>query len=394
MIESLAIVVLLGLISNVIFEKIGLPGLLGMLLLGVFLGPFGLGILNPTLMEVAGDLRRLALIVILLRAGLGLGKKKLAQVGKPAFRMSFIPGLMEGFTVAFLSMKLFDLTFIEGGILGFIIAAVSPAVVVPLMLKFSQECLGTKKSIPTLILAGASVDDVVAITIFSTFLGLYSGKNMNIGVRLAGIPISIVLGILLGVVLGGILVVGFRRYHIRDTKKVLIIMGVAILLTSLESRLEGTVEVAALLGVMTIGFMILEFRPKVAHRLSEKFNKIWVLAEIVLFVLVGAQVNVMVAFHAGSKGLAVLIVGLIARSIGVLLSLIGTKLNKKERLFCLISYMPKATVQAAIGAVPLGYGVASGELILAIAVLSILVTAPIGAIAMRYGAPRLLEKEM
>lgn len=394
MITSLGIIMLLGMLAHMLFTRMKLPGLLGMLLLGILIGPYGLDWLDPMLMEVAGDLRRLALIVILLRAGLGISKDKLASVGSAAVRMGFIPGIFEGFTVALVSTKLLGFSFIEGGILGFIIAAVSPAVVVPLMLQFSHDKLGTNKNIPTLILAGASLDDIFAITIFSTFLGLYSGNHMNIGIQLAGIPISIILGILSGAIIGYILVVVFKKYHIRDTKKVMVIMGVAILLTSLEDLLEGTVEIAALLGVMTIGFIILELRPKVAHRLSAKFNKIWVLAEIILFVLVGAEVNTALAIDAGFVGIAIIATGLIARSVGTWISVMGTDLNWKERIFCVISYTPKATVQAAIGAVPLSYGVASGDLILAMAVLSIIITAPLGAIAMQFSSTRLLEKEI
>lgn len=394
MITSLGIIMLLGMVAHMLFTKMNLPGLLGMLLLGICIGPYGLDWLDPMLMEIAGELRRLALIVILLRAGLGISKDKLASVGSAAVRMGFLPGIMEGFTVAFVSTKLLGFSFIEGGILGFIIAAVSPAVVVPLMLQFSHDKLGTNKNIPTLILAGASLDDIFAITIFSTFLGLYSGNHMNIGIQLAGIPVSIILGILSGAIIGYILVRVFKKYHIRDTKKVMVIMGLAILLTSLEDMLDGTVEIAALLGVMTIGFIILELRPKVAHRLSAKFNKIWVLAEIILFVLVGAEVNTALAIDAGFVGIVILIAGLSARSIGTWISVMGTDLNWKERLFCVISYTPKATVQAAIGAVPLSYGVASGDLILAMAVMSIVITAPLGAIAMQFSSTRLLEKEI
>ncbi len=394
MITSLGIIMLLGMLAHMLFTRLKLPGLLGMLLLGILIGPYGLNWLDPMLMEVAGDLRRLALIVILLRAGLGISKDKLASVGSAAVRMGFIPGIFEGLAVAFISTKLLGFSFIEGGILGFIIAAVSPAVVVPLMLQFSHDKLGTNKNIPTLILAGASLDDIFAITIFSTFLGLYSGNHMNIGIQLAGIPVSIILGIISGAIIGYILVQVFKKHHIRDTKKVMIIMGVAILLTSLEDLLEGTVEIAALLGVMTIGFIILELRPKVAHRLSAKFNKIWVLAEIILFVLVGAEVNTALAVDAGAVGILIIVTGLVARSIGTWISVLGTDLNWKERIFCVISYTPKATVQAAIGAVPLSYGVASGDLILAMAVLSIIVTAPLGAIAMQFSSTRLLEKEV
>lgn len=393
MTTSIAIIILLGLILNYIFEKMKLPGLLGMLILGIVIGPYALNILDPGLLDISADLRKLALIIILLRAGLGIGKKNLKKVGKTALKMSFIPSLLEGFTVAFLAVKLFDISFIEGGILGFIVAAVSPAVVVPTMLNFIDHKIGTKKNIPTLILASASIDDVVAITIFTTFLGLYSGTQVNIGIQLLHIPISIALGIVIGLLAGLLLVYLFKKYHIRDTKKVLIIMGIAILLTSIETVLSGIVPVASLLGVMTIGFIILEKRELVAKRLASKFNKVWVLAEILLFVLIGSQVNIEVALNSGLKGLIIILIGLIFRSIGVFVSTLGTKLNVKERLFCAISYTPKATVQAAIGAIPLSLGIPSGELILAIAVLSIVTTAPLGLIGIRYGGNHLLEKE-
>lgn len=390
---SLAIIILLGLLANILFTKINLPGLLGMLLLGMILGPYVLDWISSDLLRVSADFRQIALIIILLRAGMGIGSDDLRKVGSPALKLSCIPGLFEGFTIAFLSTKVLGFSFIEGGILGFIIAAVSPAVVVPAMLDFQERRLGTNKGIPTLILAGASIDDVFAITIFTTFIGLYSGSHVNIGVQILNIPISIILGVILGTIIGFIMVRIFEKYHIRDTKKVLLILGSAILLTALEKFLKNSVEIAGLLGVMAIGFIILEKRPVVAKRLSHKFNKIWIFAEILLFVLVGAQVNISVAFNAGLNGLLIIFIGLIARSIGVIISLLGTNLNWKERLFCTIAYIPKATVQAAIGAVPLALGVKSGEIILAIAVLSILVTAPLGAIGIKATGKRLLKIE-
>jgi len=393
MTTSIALIILLGLILNYIFEKMKLPGLLGMLLLGIVLGPYVLNLLDADLLVISADLRKIALIIILLRAGLGISKSNLSKVGKTAIKMSFIPGLLEGFSIAFLAIAFFDLTFIEGGILGFIVAAVSPAVVVPSMLSFIENKIGTKKNIPTLILASASIDDVVAITIFTTFLGLYSGSKVNIGIQLLNIPISILLGIAIGFILGLLLVYLFKKLHIRDTKKVLIIIGIASLLTSLETMLSGIVPVASLLGVMTIGFVILEKREIVAKRLSIKFNKIWVFAELLLFVLIGSQVNIEVAFNSGLKGLLLILIGLSARSIGVFISLIGTDLNTKEKIFCAIAYIPKATVQAAIGAIPLSLGIPSGELILALAVLAIIITAPLGLIGIRYGGNHLLEKE-
>ena len=391
MATSLAIIIILGLIANTLFTKINLPGLLGMLILGIVIGPYVLDWVQPELLNVSSDFRLIALIIILLRAGLGISREDLNKVGSTAIKLSFIPGVIEGFFIAFLATKLLGFSFIQGGILGFIIAAVSPAVVVPLMLEFSEKGVGTNKSIPTLILAGASIDDVFAITVFTTFLGLYSGNKVSIGITVLSIPISIILGIGIGFLLGLVLVKIFKKYHIRDTKKVLYILGTAILLTTIETVLKSKFEIAALLGVMTIGFVILEKLPIVAKRLSIKFNKIWVFAEILLFVLVGAQVNISVALDAGAKGLIIIILGFLGRSIGVFISTFGSNLSFGERAFCAISYTPKATVQAAIGAIPLALGVQNGDVILAIAVLSILVTAPLGAIGIKFSAPRLLK---
>ncbi len=391
MTTSLAMMILLGLLTSYLFTRAKLPGLLGMLILGIVLGPHVLSWLEPDILNLSADLRKIALIIILLRAGLGISREDLRRVGPAAIRMSCIPGLVEGFTVAFVATWLFGLTFIEGGILGFILAAVSPAVVVPQMLDFMERGMGTDKGVPTLILAGSSIDDVFAITIFTTFLGLYGDSRVNIGLQVLSIPVSIVLGILLGLAMGLIMVGLFKRFPVRDTKKVLIILGSAILLTSIEAALKNTLEVAGLLGVMTIGFILLEKLPNVAKCQALKFNKIWIFAEILLFVLVGAQVNITVTFDAGLKGLLLIFAGLVGRSIGVLVSTLKTNLNFKERLFCVIAYLPKATVQAAIGAIPLGLGVPSGELILAIAVLSILITAPLGAIGIKISAPRLLR---
>lgn len=393
MLISLSIILLLGLLANTLFAKMKLPGLLGMLILGVLIGPYGFDWLEPDILKISPDIRKIALIIILLRAGLGISKNDLNRVGPTAIKLSCIPGIIEGFAIAFISSILLGFTFIEGGILGFIIAAVSPAVVVPQMLEYLEKGVGTNKGIPTLILAGASIDDVFAITIFTTFLGLYSGSQTNIGAQLLNIPISIILGVLLGALIGVILVVMFRKYHIRDTKKVLLILGCAIILIVLENFLKSKMEIAGLLGVMTIGFIILEMKPQVAKRLAQKFNKIWIFAEIFLFVLVGSQVNINVAIDAGLKGIVIIMVGLVARSIGVVISTLGTNLNWKERVFCIIAYVPKATVQAAIGAIPLGLGIGSGEVILAIAVLSIIITAPLGAIGIKLSAGRLLTVE-
>lgn len=389
---SLAIIILGGLAASLLFEKMKLPGLLGMLLLGILIGPYCFDLLGSEMLANSDDFRKIALIIILLRAGLGLKRAELQKVGGTALKLSCIPGIIEGFTIAFLSMGFLGFSFYQGGILGFIIAAVSPAVVVPLMLYFNEHKIGTNKNIPTLVLAGASIDDVFAIIIYSTFLGLYSGSQVNIGIQLLNIPLSVILGLIAGALIGILLVVLFNRYHIRDSKKVLLILAVAILLIGLQDALEDRVEIAGLLGVMAIGFIIMEKKPKLAARLGKKFNKVWILAEIILFVLVGAKVNIHVALDAGFVGLIIISIGLIARSIGVYISTIGSQLNRNERLFTMIAYAPKATVQAAIGAVPLAYGVESGELILAIAVLSIIVTAPLGAIAIKLGGKKLLHQ--
>lgn len=391
MATSLGIITVLGLLANALFKKIKLPGLLGMILVGILLGPYGLNIISEDMMMVSADFRKIALIVILLRAGFGISKEDLNKVGIKAIKLSTIPVVFEGLLIAFISMKLFGFSFSQGGILGFIIAAVSPAVIVPSMLEFIDRGLGREKAIPTMILAGASVDDVVAITIFSTFLGIYGGSNINIGIKILSIPVSILLGILLGGILGIVLIKVFQKYHIRDTKKVLYIIGAGILLTGLEDLFKSKVEIAGLLGVMTIGFIILQIMPKLGKRISVKLNKIWVFAEILLFVLVGAQVNVGLAIDAGGKGILLIFLGLIARSIGVFISLFGSNLNKKEKIFCILAYIPKATVQAAIGAIPLSLGVESGDLILSLAVLSIVITAPIGAILIHLTGEKLLS---
>ncbi|MBZ9636977.1 cation:proton antiporter [Clostridium sp. FP1] len=390
---SLAIIIILGLVFNKLFTALKLPGLLGMLILGVLLGPYGTNIISPDILKISPDLRKIALIIILLRAGLGIKKDTLNKVGVPALKMSCIPGIFEGLSIIFIASYVLGMSKIEAGMLGFIIAAVSPAVVVPPMLNFISRGKGEKKGITTIILAGASIDDVFAITIFSTFLGLYSGKNVNIPMKILDIPISILLGIALGVIVGIILTLIFKKYHMRDTKKTFILIASAIMLTGIEDVFKNIVPIASLLGVMTIGFILLEKYSKVANRLSLKLNKVWVIAEIFLFVLVGAQVNIYVAASSGLLGLIIIILGLVARSIGVLVSLMGTNLNAKERLFCVISYIPKATVQAAMGAVPLAAGVKSGEVILAIAVLSIFVTAPLGAIGIRIAGEKLLPED-
>ncbi|WP_454053186.1 cation:proton antiporter [Clostridium sp. Marseille-Q7071] len=393
MATSIALILLLGFIVNSIFNKIKLPGLLGMLILGVIIGPYGLNLLSNSILTISPDIRKIALIIILLRAGLGINKKELKEVGITAIKFSCIPGIIEGLFIAIICTKLLGFTFIEGGILGFIIAAVSPAVIVPSMLELIENKIGTNKGIPTIILAGASIDDVFAITIFTSFLSMYGGNKVNLGLKVLEIPLSILLGILLGIIVSIILLQVFKIFKIRNTKKVLLVLASAILLNSLEGILKDKIEIATLLGVMTIGFVITEKDNAIGKALSDKFNKMWIFAEIFLFVLVGAQVNISVAIDAGFLGILIILFGLLGRSIGVFICTIGTNLNLKERLFCVIAYIPKATVQAAIGAVPLSVGVASGDIMLAIAFLSILITAPLGAIGIKISSNKFLNTE-
>ena len=391
MATSLAIILLFGFIFGRFFEKIHLPGLLGMILLGALIGPYGFSILSEDMILISADLRNIALIVILLRAGLGIKKEDIKKVGLAAIKLSFVPGILEGITILFLSMQFFNFTFVQAGILAFIIAAVSPAVIVPAMLDLMDRGLGKEKNIPTLILAGASIDDVFAITIFSTFLALYGGNEINIAGKILSIPISIILGILAVALIAYGLIQLFKHFHIPSTQRTLLVLTSAILLTSFEKLVESKIEIAGLLGVMAIGFILLEKMPKVSSKLSDAFNQIWVFAQILLFVLVGAEVDVSLALEAGIMGISIIAIGLIARSIGVWISLMGSHLNNKEKVFSMVAYLPKATVQAAIGAVPLAMGVEGGDLMLSLAVLSIVLTAPIGAIAIKLTGERLLS---
>lgn len=390
---SLAIIILLGLFADYLFRKMRLPGLVGMLMVGILCGPYVLNIMQPELLKVSADLRMVALIVILLRAGLELRRDTLNRIGRSAALLSAVPALFEGAMITVLGPVFLNLSYLDSAILGAILAAVSPAVVVPLMINFIDRRKGTAKGIPTLMLAGSSVDDVFVIVIFSILLGMYGGGHSNLFIKLLEIPESILLGIGVGAALGYVLYRVFERYQLRATKMTIIIVAVSIMLTWLEEELKTRVSMSALLGVMTVGFIILEKSEIRAHKMSQKLSKVWIFAEILLFVLVGAQVNITVAWHAGLAGAALIFIALIGRSIGTYLSVTGTDLNFKERVFCIISYVPKATVQAAIGAVPLEAGVQSGDIILAVAVLSILLTAPLGAIGIQTTGDRWLEQE-
>ncbi len=389
---SLALIIILGLLSDFLFRKIHLPGIIGMLFTGVLAGPYVLNLIDPVLIKVSSDFRMIALVVILLRAGFATKRETLNRVGKRALLAGFIPAVFEGTLVALIAPFFFHVSLIESAILGSVVAAVSPAVVVPSMIKFIEDNRGTKKGIPTLLLASSSLDNVFVIVIFSALIGMHEGKSTNILVKLLEIPVSISLGIVAGIVTGFTLYKVFERYQPRATKKGMIIIGTAILLTWLEKTLKPFVSISALSGVIAIGFIILEKSEPMAHKISQKLGKIWVFAEILLFVLVGTQVDIHVVLDAGLAGAAVIFLGLLARSAGTYISLVKTDLNFREKLFCMVAYIPKATVQAAIGAVPLSIGVKSGEVILAVAVLSILLTAPVGAIAMGITGEKFLEK--
>jgi len=388
---GIALIVLLGLTGDYLFRKLKLPGLVGMLLVGVAAGPYVLDLLSPEIMAVSGDFRRIALIVILLRAGFELRKDTLHRVGRAALTMSAVPAIFEIAGVMLAAPRLLGITVLEAAILGAILGAVSPAVVVPLMIDFMDRGRGTQKGIPALILGASSVDDVFVIVLFTAFLGMYSGGEVHLLARLAEIPVSIALGIVAGLISGYLLYRLFSRYDFRPPKRTIVVVGTAIVLVWMEKTLEHVVPIAGLLGVMAIGFVILEKSEAIAHIISQKLKKIWVFAELLLFVLVGAQVDIHVAWEAGLAGLAVIAMGLLFRSAGTYVSLFGTDLTVREKLFCVVAYIPKATVQAAIGAVPLAAGVASGDVILAVAVLSILATAPVGALGIMVVGEKVLD---
>ena len=402
---DIAFIILFALIGNVLFEKLGLPGILGMIAAGIGLGPSGFDLIDQEILAVLKEFKTIALIVILFRAGLGINKDTLNRIGGPAIRMGFIPVIIEGLVVTAVSYYLLELPLYAAGMLGFIIAAVSPAVVVPSMLKLKEMGLGEKKAIPTLILAGASLDDIFAITIFGVFGSLAAGASADWTYVFVSVPLGILLGAGIGAVLGLFSVWFFKKFHMRDTMKVIIFMIAAVIFYDIAElpEVKNFIPIAALLGIMAIGFVLLERYDVLANRMAMKFNKIWVLAEILLFVYIGTEVRLSeIDTSIIGIGLVVLVIGLAARSVGVWLSLIGSKLNQKEKVFCMIAYWPKATVQAAMGAVPLtmilngtitSLDESIGQLILAMAVLSIVFTAPLGAIGIRTTGPKLLESE-
>lgn len=391
MLTSIAVVLLLGLLIGWIFSKIKLPSLLGMVIVGIILGPYALNLIDESIIEISGELRQIALVIILTRAGLSLDISDLKKVGRPAVLMCFVPACVEILGTVILAPMLLGVTRLEATIIGCVIAAVSPAVVVPRMIRLIEDGYGKNKSIPQLILAGASVDDVFVIVVFTAFTGLASTGEMSV-ISFAKIPVSIVLGVLFGGCIGMLLVFFFKKYHIRDSVKILIILSVSFLILEVESRLQGYIPISGLLAIMSMGIIIKQKYNALALRLSVKYNKLWLGAEIFLFVLVGATVDLRHIVSAG--GLTVLLVlgALLFRMVGVAISLIKTDLSLKERLFCMVAYTPKATVQAAIGAIPFSMGLECGNTVLTVAVLSILITAPFGAICIDNLYKKLLDK--
>ena len=391
MLTSVAIILLLGLMVSWLFSKIKLPSLLGMIIVGIVLSPHGLNMVDDSIISISGDLRQIALVIILTRAGLSLNLLDLKKVGRPAILMCFVPACIEIIGTIFVAPVLLGVSVLEAAIIGSVIAAVSPAVIVPRMIKLIDEGYGKEKSIPQLILAGASVDDVFVIVIFTALTTLASTGEISVN-SFMEIPISILLGVLLGGIVGLILVWFFKQYHMRDSIKVLIILSVSFLLLELQNRLEGIVSVSGLLAIMSMGIIIKQKYDILAKRLSVKYNKLWLGAEIFLFVLVGIAVDIDYALKAGIVVIILVIAALIFRMVGVSLSLIKTNLNRKERLFCAIAYTPKATVQAAIGTIPMAMGLACGEMVLTVAVVSILLTAPFGAVCVDNLYKKLLSK--
>lgn len=397
MLNSLALIFLAGLSLAAICKRIKLPRIIGMLMTGIILGPFMLNLLDPSILGISSDLRQMALVIILIKAGLSLNISDLKKVGRPAILMSFLPAVFEILAFVFLAPTILKVTRIEALIIGAVLGAVSPAVVVPRMVQLMEEKYGTNKSIPQMILAGASLDDVFVIVLFTTFIGMAQGESASV-MDFINIPVSIISGILIGAAAGFFLAWFFETNYshknlVRNSMKVIIVLGTSFLLLAVEEWLENILPVSGLLAIMSMA-MVLAMRsvPEVTKRLQEKYGKLWIAAEVILFVLVGAAVDIRYTLEAGAGAVLMIFIGLICRSIGTWLCMLGTNLNKKEKLYCVIAYLPKATVQAAIGSVPLSLGLSCGNIVLSVAVLSILITAPLGAIGMDLSYKKLLTK--
>ena len=392
MLLSLAVIFLCGMGMGAVFRRLNLPQLLGMLLTGILLGPYALNLLDGSILSISADLRQIALIIILTRAGLNLDVADLKKVGRAAVLMCFVPASFEILGMLALAPRILGISLLDAAIMGTVVGAVSPAVIVPKMLKLMDERYGTRESIPQLIMAGASVDDVFVIVLCTSFTGLAQGGTAS-ALDLMRIPTSIVLGLAAGAVCGLLLALAFRKIHMRDSAKVIIILSISFLLVTLEHSLSGALGFSGLLAVMGMGIALQRRRGEVAARLSAKYSKLWVAAELLLFVLVGATVDVGYALASGGAAVLLIFGVLVFRMAGVFLCLLGTSLDRGERLFCMIAYMPKATVQAAIGAIPLSMGLACGQIVLTVAVLSILITAPLGSFLIERTYKKLLKPQ-
>lgn len=392
MLLGLALVFVVGMLFGHICNRLGLPSLLGMLLTGILLGPYVMDLLDDSLLGISADLRQICLIIILTRAGLSLNMNDLKRVGRPAILMCFVPACFEICGMVLLAPRILGISVMDAAIMGAVVAAVSPAVIVPKMLRLMDEGYGVAKSIPQMILAGASVDDVFVIVLFTAFTGLAQGNSVA-ATDFLQIPLSIFIGIALGAVIGWVVSVFFTKKHMRDTVKVLIILSIAFILVTAENAMKGIIPFSGLIAVMCLGILLQRKREDLAARLSVKFSKLWVGAEVLLFVLVGATVDVSYAIRAGAAVVLLLFCVILFRMAGVFCCMLGTKLTMKERVFCMIAYMPKATVQAAIGAVPLAMGLPCGQIVLTVAVVAILLTAPLGAFGVEHTYKKLLQTE-
>lgn len=393
MLLSISLILTVGMTLGWLCRKCRLPGLIGMLATGIILGPYVLDWIAPSILTISPDIRKMALIVILTRAGFGLDISGLKKLGRPALMMCFLPASFELAGVLLLAPGILGVSLGEAAIMGAVLAAVSPAVVVPRMVKLMEEGYGTQEGMPQLILAGASVDDVYVIVLFSTFLGLARGESASV-MSFVNIPVSIIIGVAVGIAAGYALAKYFEKVHVRDTIKVIIILSVSFALVAAEDALDTPVTFSALIAIMFIGIALQKYRKVVAERLSVKYNKLWVGAEVFLFVLVGATVNVEALGNVGIGAVLVIAGALVFRIAGVFMCLLGTGLNGRERLFTMLAYTPKATVQAAIGGVPLSMGLACGDVVLTVAVLAIVITAPLGAFAIDLSYKKLLQHKI
>lgn len=398
MLTSLALVFLVGLAMAAVCQQLRLPRIIGMLLTGILLGPYALNWLDASILSISSELRQMALIIILIKAGLSLNLSDLKKVGRPAVMMSCVPASCEILAFFLFAPAVLGITRVEAAVMGAVLGAVSPAVVIPRMVQLMEEHYGMEKSVPQMILAGASCDDIFVIVLFSTFTSMAQGGHANV-MDFVNIPVSIVLGVALGAVTGLALSEFFetayaRKHTVHNSLKVIIVLGTAFLLMAVETWLKGIVSVSGLLAVVSMACVLkLRCVPSVSKRLSEKFGKLWLAAEVLLFVLVGAAVDIRYTLAAGIPAVAMILLALVFRAVGVCLCMAGTTLNRKERLFCVIAYLPKATVQAAIGSVPLAMGLPCGQIVLSVAVLAILITAPLGAIGMDRTYKALLQKQ-